>query len=95
MESKDTMMNDITKRQFRIIGAEIRQDCSYWDVDNMLLTQAEISFKAGIREMVEWVNLYKFIASPWNYYEFSDKEWQNKLKEWKLFKEVHAACGED
>ena len=60
--------------------------------------QAEVSFKAGreagIREVVEWVNLHKFIASPWNYYEFSDKEWQNKLKEWKLFEEVHAACGE-
>lgn len=36
--------------------------------------------KAGIKEVVEWINSHSFSADPWNYYEFSEKEWQAFLK---------------
>ncbi len=39
--------------------------------------QAEISFKAGIKEVVDWVEKYGFSFCPIRY-------WQAKLKEWGI-----------
>ena len=42
--------------------------------------QAEISFKAGIKEVVEWItNREKYYTNPHLKY---DNEWQSKLKDW-------------
>ena len=50
------------------------------DQDNLLLEQAEISFKAGIKEVVETINykpgIYSFTVNP--------NLWQSKLKEWGI-----------
>ena len=45
-------------------------------LEERLLEQAEVSFKAGIREVVEWI--YEQIA-----FEAMLPEWQAKLKEWE------------
>ena len=47
MEAKDTVMSNITKRQFRFINTSPVKDVSRWDVEGLLEAQAEISFKAG------------------------------------------------
>ena len=51
--------------------------------------QAEISFKAGIQEVMEWVAQYrtehhKFAPAPWISYHFEEEELQAKLKEWGI-----------
>ena len=48
MEAKETVMNATTKRQFRILITKPRFD--YWNIEGALELQAELSFKAGIRE---------------------------------------------
>ena len=66
MEAKDTVMNDATKRQFRYIPDKPSQDVSRWDIESMLLLQAELTapiffeegYKAGTREIVEWLQQY-------------------------------------
>ena len=40
--------------------------------------QAELSFKAGIREAVEWIQNHGGCLDGWR------QEWQSKLKEWGL-----------
>ena len=94
MEAKDTVMNDDTKRQFRMITKEVRlllpEDCSDWDIDNMLLTQAEISFKAGRKTQLE-ENLKELISADGaEDLKTLEKQvtnllysWQAKLKEWQ------------
>ena len=95
MEAKDTVMSNGVKRQFRILLRKPTGDCSRWDIENMLLKQAEITwpiaFKAGIKEMVEWAehNLF-YIALEYDGTPVlklqsdehrSAEKWQAKLKE--------------
>jgi len=40
--------------------------------------QAEVSFKAGIKEVVEWIR-----AHDRDFYS-SKEEWKSKLKEWRI-----------
>ncbi len=79
MEAKDTVM---TGKQ---IDAEMdrieKMDSSYTTAESELCkTQAEISFKAGIKEVVEWIN-HNFWTGL-GAYNIPLKEWQAKLKEW-------------
>ena len=51
------------------------------------LEQAEISFKAGIREVVEWLPWEKTAyqtgeGSPIIQIQISEAEWEAQLKEW-------------
>ncbi len=41
--------------------------------------QAEISFKAGIREVVEWLEVNSVFMRF-----FADQEWYAKLKDWGI-----------
>lgn len=45
-------------------------------------TQAEISFKAGIREVVEWIERISKAGQPSKFIPSS--EWQAKLREWRI-----------
>ena len=54
----------------------------------LLLEQAKISFKAGIREVVEWTEEHKghpqgSTLSP-DYSLYLGYEWRAKLKEWGI-----------
>ncbi len=51
---------------------EIKEEV--WDINQIIKDQAKISFDAGIKEVVDW--LEERLASP------LDDEWQDKLKEW-------------
>ena len=55
MEAKDTVMNDITKRQFIYIKSKADGNLRGFLEDDALESQAEISFKAGIKEVVECI----------------------------------------
>jgi hypothetical protein len=56
-------------------------------LDEILTEQAEISFKAGIREVVEWVNGHlvdgAIFADPSLWY-LNKNHWQAQLKEWRI-----------
>lgn len=70
MEAKDTVMGR-------------KQLWGYVDVDHMVSAQAEISFKAGIEEVVEWINLNR-IGGYNICIKVGFEEWQAKLKEWEM-----------
>jgi len=87
MEAKDTVM---TRRQ--------QVECSHNPVGelrerDMCEAQAEISFKAGIREVVEWVEENMLVVVRDNLGKtqidvvigkaHESEEWQAKLKEWE------------
>jgi hypothetical protein len=57
----------------------IQNDCNHL----CHYSQAEISFKAGIREVVEWVEKYKSETTGYIHISFG-QEWQAKLKEWGI-----------
>ena len=80
MEAKDTIMNDGTKRQFRYILDKTPKDVSRWDIDGAIELQAEISFEAGIKEVVEWIEQYSHASMR----DILGDDWRTKLKEWGI-----------
>ena len=84
MEAKDTVAT--TGELCLMVCLEHREatleskNCGGLDCDVCQLTkQAEISFKAGIREVVGWIEDWAF----WdNLSDDIHTEWQAKLKEW-------------
>jgi len=89
MEAKDTVMSNEqiaeTKREayhhksrlspaaFEMFG---RDQC-------IAQAQAEISFKAGIREVVEWIKGHTLYKGDYTFHIDVD-QWQAKLKEWGI-----------
>jgi len=69
-------------------------------LDRQLATQAEISFKAGIKEVVEWIEgqqreLYsKAQSTTFAGFNISKNSWQAKLKEWEIPQDVEVAKAE-
>ncbi|KKL98076.1 hypothetical protein LCGC14_1828030 [marine sediment metagenome] len=78
MEAKDTVVGNNTI--LTILGKRFYER---FTVEEVAKIQAEISFKAGIREVVEWVDKHSVGIT-------SDNElknitcWQAKLKEWGI-----------
>jgi len=69
MEAKDTVM-DIAEDKYDGLGA-----------DTLVELQAEISFKAGIKEVAEWIDEWweRGRGGKQNWYEL-----EAKLKEWGI-----------
>ena len=89
-KSKDTVM----PLEYSVLDG---LHCAGISNDKILLAlrkQANISFKAGIKEVVEWIEEN---GGPTNYYHsmlfpsiyFNTEHWQAKLKEWGLDDEKH------
>ncbi len=89
MEAKDTV---VTKKQMKealqkancpeVLIEKIGEDLLLWWktgwLQEIFLTQAEISFKAGVREVVKW------IESNGHQDSVIYSEWQKKCKEWGI-----------
>ena len=84
MNWEATVMNDGTKRQFRLLLAKVSRSFSKWDIEGMLQAQAkltgEVAEKAGMIKVVEWVNKTGIID------DFRMEDWQAQLKQWGLGK---------
>ena len=82
LKAKDTVMKTVRMKidgEFR--DADIK--CLGVNMPTMLETQAEISFKAGIKEVVEWITEHN--SSAHNAIVFiPTNEWQSGLKEWGI-----------
>ena len=84
MEAKDTVMNnDETLDKF---GVALNENILNRDerLRVVVEAQAEISLKAGRKEVVEWLaaNCACFQPDPEKNGEYIIPEWQAKLKEW-------------
>jgi len=84
MEAKDTV---ITRETVMRLGLS---DVRLLDPKELKLleAQAEISFKAGIREVVGWMNKrdcsYHYLGEKVHAFKVVEEEWQAKLKEWGM-----------
>ena len=91
MEAKDTVMsksqvNEILKRKGVFIPDFVEYNESHPDY-KFCLAQAEISFKAGIKEVVDWIeenNSSSPLVSWITIFRFQEDEWLAKLKEWGI-----------
>jgi len=71
MEAKDTVMENLAQAIIAHPDLPMGQAIA--------IEQAEISFKAGGKEVVEWLRRYEHNK----YYIFvNHDDWQGKLKEW-------------
>ena len=86
MEAKDTVMKvadipiGMPTQTYVLSPEELRKE---------LGLQAEISFKAGIKEVVEWVRIHSYKIDTRIYTvpsgrAISDIDWQAKLREWEV-----------
>lgn len=91
MEAKDTVLN-IEAIQALLAGQIIDSNYLYEDINRLCKqvaqAQAEISFPAGIKEVVEWIKQYSLVdpTDPTLYKSFRMEweDWQAKLKEWGI-----------
>ena len=95
MEAKDTVMDNsqacdaINRGMDRFLSEYADNPQFYGERDRKIYdsiaeAQAEISFKAGIKEVVGWIeNNNVFLVHPDNRIHFLS-HWQAKLKEWGI-----------
>ncbi len=86
MEAKDTIMSRDNIDQI-IFRSPYRWQISHVPTAlEIAETQAEISFKAGIREVVELLEPSRYYDKEFNcyFFEVSGDKWQAKLKEWGI-----------
>ena len=91
MKAEDTVMNekDIWDIQFKVIEEfkKKRKLPTTYELDKPIAQgQAEISFKAGIKEVLEWgkETCPHCIGMTYHYKRVCDTCWQSKLKEWGI-----------
>jgi hypothetical protein len=80
MESKDTVMT----KDGIIILSYMNPEMIEGILQNILEKQAEVSFKAGIKEVVEWIK-HQNPSYPFSFsLEIKEHQWYSKLKEWGI-----------
>lgn len=80
MEAKDTVISETV-----ILVPDNVWNRNMVDIEKELRAQAEISFKAGIREAVGWIKENnRANPQPYRGVNISREHWQAKLKEWGL-----------
>ena len=84
-----TLINDCLKEEM-VKPGDIEQYLLDLLLDNRK-TQAEISFKAGIKEVVDWIRENSYTSVSDGFMEggsgkrtFGNTHWQAKLKEWGI-----------
>ena len=78
MEAKDTVMNDQqideAVKKFPYFPNAFRE---------VAKAQAEISFKTGIKEVIDWIEWIQPFKGQFNL-QINYNSWQDKLKEWGI-----------
>ena len=85
MTWEKTIMLDATKRQFIYIKKQPDDNLRGFREEEALSAQAEISYKAGIKEAVDWTeeNIHPGFHSGKEADKFMIK-WRAKLEEWGI-----------
>lgn len=83
MEAKDTVMDDA---RIETIWRDEAMACfgSILRAKYLVKEQAGISFRAGIGEVVGWVNYYAHNQTFNGFMHIPNENWQAKLKEWGI-----------
>lgn len=86
MKAKDTVMNFMRIEEIDAKNATSNFTDALVDVAR---EQAEISFKAGVKEVAEWIkqrmeHITGEKMTPYWQMELLEHEWQSKLKEWGI-----------
>lgn len=94
MEAKDTVMSDEEINFYKHLYTDQTHEHFIYDFKGVAKAQAEISFKAGIREVVEMVNSCEMTTDVHQEdgslfvrkgdIVILDAYWQAKLKEWGI-----------
>ena len=76
---RDTVMSDkeiedIMEKAGRDKASNIQMGAEW-----VAKTQAELSFKMGMREVIEWINTHIADAFP-----YAKEEWQAQLRKWGI-----------
>ena len=77
MNAKDTVMKELVYDSGLIVKFSITDR-------DIAETQAEISFEAGIKEVVDWVSENAPYRPPVDGRYLDEGDWQAKLKEWGI-----------
>ena len=56
----------------------------YYKQQELLTRQAEISFKAGIKEVVDWINKHNYAMEGGDFVAVNGARWQDKLRDWEI-----------
>jgi len=79
---EDTIMdNDALLGSYYDIASPLDKAILVAGLREIAQNQAEISFKAFMQEVVEWMKAKSWLVNPSNRSLFED-DWQAKLKEW-------------
>ena len=82
MKASDTVMPFSQIEAIDLKNAESNFTDALYDVAR---EQAEISFKAGIKEVIEWIKTNnRNNPQPFRGVNISREQWQSKLKEWGI-----------
>jgi len=89
MKAKDTVMNEDQIDWYSLAKNGVGRytyDAEF--LDNILKAQAEISFKAGIKTVVEWImqpeNIIEIAGVCTKTHWINDKTLKAKIKEWDI-----------
>ena len=84
MEAKDTIMSDKELSHFGADNIPMPEggQTLFLNITLVLEKQAEISFKAGIKEVVEWIK--ERDCGDKSCVAITIDDWQAKLKEWGI-----------
>lgn len=83
MEYRDTIQKGIWTTELQTYKDSIDNQEFRNLIENVRIEQAEVSFKAGIKEVVDWIN--NSDSSCQEYFSkvcFDNNDWRSKLKEW-------------
>ncbi len=87
-EQIEKLVQDWVDEDFAVRSVQL--DRGHWEyiVSVIAKAQAEISFNAGIREVVNWIEIVPPVTElsegNMKHYVISIEQWQNKLKEWGI-----------
>lgn len=84
MKAKDTVMGN---KKMALLTNQWETDLPTCDLAHCLIqAQAEISFKVGMGEVVNWVEAQRiaYTAECGTNFNFTNGEWRGKLKEWGI-----------
>lgn len=95
MDAKDTVIQYAQNRRgkyyFQLGNLFDAKVIAVGSLRALLEKQAELSFKAGMREVIEWINdpfntcnEVDDLEQPTGMKMFNDSEWQSELKEWGI-----------
>ena len=85
MEAKDTVMNREQLKKLYAVWVNLAIQGTPNFIDYSQHHQAKISFKAGIKEVVEWIEMNDRHLPQWGSYMWiANSQFSDKLKEWEI-----------